>query len=182
MANDTRGARENLQGAGDNLQGARDKLWSMIEKHRFAMLTTRHDDGLRSRPMTTIERSDDDSLWFFAAADSTAAVELQQHAQVCLSYSDTSKPDFVSVSGDAAIVTDVAKKQTLWNKSVQAWFPEGAESPHVVLLEVRPQHAEYWDTASNKLVQLFSYAKAAATGRPPRELGEHRDVPLDRRS
>lgn len=159
----------------------RGKLRSMIKKHRFAMLTTRHEDALRSRPMTTIDHAADDSLWFFAASDSTAAEELQQHAQVCLSYSDTSKPDFVSVSGDATVVSDVSKKRALWNKSVQAWFPEGAESPHVVLVEVRPQHAEYWDTDSNKLVQLFSYAKAAATGRPPRDLGEHREVPLDRR-
>jgi len=162
----------------NDLEAARDKLWSMIKSHRFAMLTTRHDDALRSRPMTTIDSPGDESLWFFAAADSSVAEELQRQPQVCLSYSDTSKPDFVSVSGDAVIVSDVAKKRSLWNKSVQAWFPEGAESPHVVLLEVRPQHAEYWDTASNKLVQLFSYARAAATGRPPRDLGEHRDVPL----
>jgi general stress protein 26 len=163
-------------------ENARDKLWSMIKQHRFAMLTTRHQESLRSRPMTTLDHSADDSLWFFAASDSTAAEQLQLHAQVCLSYADTSKPDFVSVSGDAAIVTDVAKKRALWNQSVQAWFPEGPESPHVVLLQVHPRHAEYWDTDSNKLVQLFSYAKAAATGRPPRDLGEHRSVPLDRPS
>jgi general stress protein 26 len=117
----------------NDTQEARDKLWTMIKKHRFAMLTTRHEDALRSRPMTTIDHAADDSLWFFAKADSATAEELQQHGQVCLSYSDTSKPDFVSVSGDAAVVSDVAKKRALWNKAVQAWFPEGASAACGVL-------------------------------------------------
>jgi general stress protein 26 len=168
--------------AANEIQGAREKLRSMIGKHRVAMLTTRVENTLRSRPMTIVNHSADGSLWFFAAADSAAAGELKQHAHVCLSYSDSSKPDFVSVSGDAAIVTDMAKKRALWNTSVQEWFPEGAESTRVVLVEVRPLQAEYWDSAGNKLVQLFGYAKAAAGGRVPLDLGEHSNVPLDHRS
>jgi general stress protein 26 len=158
-------------------------LWGLVKSHRFAMLTTRReDDTLRSRPMTTIEHDGDDSLWFFAKADSSATEELEHRPQVCLSYAESSKPDFVCVSGEAVIVTDAAKKRALWSKGVQAWFPEGPEADSVILLKVQPQHAEYWDTKSSKLVQLFSYAKAVASGRPPRDIGEHRDVPLGRRS
>ena len=72
-----------------------------------------------------------------------------------------------------------AKKKELWNPpAVQAWFPEGADSPQNVLLQVIPDHAEYWDSKSNKLVQLFTMAKALATGTPPRDIGEHRTVPI----
>ena len=161
----------------------RDKLWGMIKKYRFAMMTTRHSGGaLRSRPMTTIEHDADDSLWFFAKADSAAAEALENHPQVCLSYADSDGKDFVCVAGDARVVTDVNKKISLWNPMVDAWMPEGAESPAVVLVKVAPDHAEYWDSTSSRLVELFSMAKALATGVPPRDLGEHRDVPVRRPS
>jgi general stress protein 26 len=156
-----------------------DKLWAMIRKHRFAMMTTRHAGNvLRCRPMTTIDREYDDSLWFFAKAESAVVEALASHPQVCLSYADSDDADFVSVAGPAAIVTDVSLKKELWNSMVQAWFPEGAESPSVVLVEVKPDHAEYWDSNSSKLVRLASMAKALTTGKPPRDMGEHRDVPL----
>ena len=164
-------------------QADRKKLWSMVQKHKFAMMTTlQNGEELHSRPMTTIEHDAEDSLWFFAAAHSSTADDLSRHPQVCLTYADTSKPDFVCVSGHAKVVADNAKKRALWSKGVEAWFPQGPDSSDVVLVQVAPHHAEYWDTNSSKLVQLFRYARAAATGNPPRNVGEHRDVPLGRTS
>jgi general stress protein 26 len=157
---------------------ARGKLWNMIKEHRFAMMTTREGEALRSRPMTTIDRDFDGSLWFFAKSDSAAVAALREHSQVCLSYSDANKFDFVCVAGPATVVTDVAKKAELWKPAVQAWFPEGAESPLNVLVKVTPDHAEFWDSTSNRLVQLFSLAKALASGVPPRDIGEHRNVSM----
>jgi len=160
-------------------ESARERLWSLVKKYRFAMLTTQEDGAvLRSRPMTTIEREYDGTLWFFAAADSAAVTALRAHDQVCLTYSDNDNFDFVTVSGSAEVVTDVVRKKELWKPAVQAWFPEGPDSGHNVLLKVTPDHAEYWDTKSNKLVQLFSLARALATGTVPRDIGEHRNVEL----
>jgi general stress protein 26 len=164
----------------DDQHSGRGKLWGLIKKHKFAMMTTSHEgNALRSRPMTTIDRDFDDTLWFFARADSIVAGDLARQPQVCLSYAESSGPDFVCVAGPAEVVTDVAKKKDLWNASVDAWMPEGADSPAVVLLKVSPNHAEYWDSKSSKLVQLFSMAKALATGKPPEQVGEHRHIPID---
>ena len=162
----------------NDADGAREKLWSMIKKYRFAMLTTQEAGGLRSRPMTTIERDFDGTLWFFAKADSAGVTALAAHPQVCLSYSDADNFDFVCVAGSAAVVTDTSKKKELWKPAVQAWFPEGAESAQNVLIKVTPDHAEYWDSKSNRLVQLFALAQALARGTPPRDLGEHRHVAM----
>jgi general stress protein 26 len=72
---------------------ARQKLWQLIQKHRFAMLTTHADgDVLRSRPMTTIERNFDGSLWFFARTDSQTAAAIARRAQVCLGYATDEPP------------------------------------------------------------------------------------------
>jgi hypothetical protein len=43
-------------------------------------------------------------------------------------------------------------------------------------VQVLISHASYWDVKENKLVQLFKMAKAAVTGKPPTDMGEHGDV------
>lgn len=46
----------------------RELLWKLIKNIRFAMFTTRHDNGhLHARPMTTQNKAleADESLWFF---------------------------------------------------------------------------------------------------------------------
>ena len=167
----------------NDTQADREKLWSMVKQHKFAMMTTlREGEALHSRPMTTIAHDGDDSLWFFAAADSSTTEDLTQHAQVCLSYADSSKPDFVCVSGRASVIEDKSKKRALWTKGVEAWFPQGPDSSDVVLVQVTPHHAEFWDSKTSKLARLFSYARATATGTPPRDVGEHRDVSVGRQS
>ena len=47
---------------------------------------------------------------------------------------------------------------------------------HLALLRVDLQSAEYWDTANSKMVTLFALAKAAITGKPPTNVGEHRHL------
>ena len=108
----------------------------------------------------------------------SVAKRMTVHDQIALSYSDSDNFDFVSVAGAATVVTEVAKKKELWKPAVQAWFPEGADSSQNVLIKVAPDHAEYWDSKSNRLVQLFTLAKALATGTPPNDMGEHRNVTL----
>jgi hypothetical protein len=36
--------------------------------------------------------------------------------------------------------------------------------------------AEYWDVNDSKMVQMLKMAKAAVTGKPPTDMGEHRKV------
>lgn len=152
------------------------RLWQMIRECRFAMLTTIEYNGeLRGRPMTTLQEEFDGTLWFIAPTDSSAVHSIENDHHVALAYAESDDADFVSVSGTATIEFDAAKKRELWNPMVQAWFPQGPESSDVALIRVDVNHAEYWDSKSNKLTQLFSFAKALAMGRPP-EAGEHRFI------
>ena len=73
---------------------------------------------------------------------------------------------WVSLTGHAVVVDDLAKKQQLWNAVVEAWFPDGPDDPDVVLLRVEASSAEYWDTPGGRLASAFSLAKAKVTGKP----------------
>ena len=159
-----------------NENDARDKLWKMIKDIRFAMFTTRHDNGhLHARPMTTQNRElgDDDSLWFFMSRTTGPVDDLRSDPMVGVVYADPSSDTYVSVAGSAAEVDDAAKKRELWNKFAEAWFPGGPDDADLALVQVKIDHADYWDVKESKLVQLLAMARAAVSHEPPTRLGEH---------
>ena len=157
----------------------RELLWKLIKNIRFAMFTTRHGNGhLHARPMTTQNKAleADESLWFFMSKKGDPVADLVADPVVNLVYADPSEDTYVSVSGTAAVIEDAVKKQQLWNKLVEAWFPGGVGDADLALVQVQIVHANYWDVKESKIVQLYEMAKAAMTGKPPTELGEHGEV------
>ncbi len=158
---------------------ARAKLWELIKDIRFAMFTTRHTNGyLHSRPMTTQNRGidEDSSLWFFMSRANGPVDDVCNDLRVNVVYADPSKDSYVSISGNAALVEDAARKKLLWSKMNDAWFPLGPTDPDLALVEVNIIQAHYWDVKDSKIVQLIKMATAAVTGNPPTKLGEHASV------
>ena len=145
---------------------ALEQLREKIKDIRIAMLTTIDEDGsLRSRPMATQETESDGELWFFTAAGSAKAGEVERDHRVNLSYADPDDQRYVSVSGTARMVRDRAKAEELWNPILKAWFPKGLDDPELALLRVQSEKAEYWDSPSSKMVQLVGFIKAVTTGK-----------------
>lgn len=158
---------------------ARAKLWDLIKDIRFAMFTTRHSNGhLHSRPMTTqnSKLDEDRSLWFFMSRKSEPVADLAGDSTVNVVYADPGEDSYVSVSGTAVVVEDMARKERLWSKMAQAWFPGGSADPDLALVCVTISHANYWDVEESKVVQLYKMAKAAVTGKPPTNLGEQAEI------
>ena len=154
-------------------------LWNLIKDIKFGMLTHRHANGmLHSHPLTTQNKSADEGsrLYFFISRKSEMARQLQDDGNVNVSYADPGADSYVSLSGQAVVVEDPAKKEALWSPIVKAWFPGGVTDPDLALLEVRLSHVEYWDVKESKMVQLFKIAKAAITGDAPPKLGEHKKL------
>lgn len=158
------------------------KLGELIEDIKIAMLTTVEEDGsLRSRPMGTQQVEFDGDLWFFTAASAPKVGEVQRERQVNVSYADAGSQRYVSVSGSAQLVRDRPKIEQLWNPIFRAWFPQGLEDPDLALLKVSVERAEYWDAPSGKLVQLYGFVKALATGqRPGDEIADNQKIDLER--
>ena len=164
----------------DNLE-ARTQLWELIKDTRFAMFTTRHHNGhLHSRPMTTQNQrvDEDDCLWFFMSRKGEPVEDLQADQTVNVAYANPDNDSYVSVSGTARLVEDVARKQQLWNKAAEAYFSR-PDDPDLALVQVRITHANFWDVKESKLVQLYELAKAAVTGKRPADLGEQAVVRMN---
>lgn len=156
---------------------ARAKLWDMIKDIRVAMLVTMEQDGShRARPMWTIEREFDGTLWFFTHASSETSGEVRASDQVCLCYSEPEDQNYVSISGRAQIVRDQAEIDRHWSEYMATWFPKGTSDPDIALIAVTVDRAEYWDAPSSTMVHAYGYLKAKLTGKSPEDVGENRKL------
>ncbi|TWI62198.1 general stress protein 26 [Pseudoduganella lurida] len=157
----------------EELADLRDK----IKDVKFGMFTVREATGqLTSRPMTSQQLDDEGNLWFFVSDQEAFTHELAREPSVNVSYADVDDHLYVSVAGRAALLRDRAKAEELWKPAVKTWFPQGLDDPHLALLKVSIDGAEYWDTGNSKMVSLFAMAKAAITGKRPEHVGEHKTL------
>jgi general stress protein 26 len=155
-----------------------DTLWHLIKDMKFGMFTHRHPDGkLHAHPLTTQNRSLDAQglLYFFVSRATELGQRVQADGNVCINYGDPHKDTWVSITGTARVNSDRAAKEKLFNALLKSWFPGGVDDPNLELVEVKIEHAEYWDIHESKMTQLFKMATAAVTGTPP-TMGEHKEV------
>jgi general stress protein 26 len=152
------------------------KVRDLVKDERTCMFTTIGPDGsIVSRPMATQEVEFDGDLWFFAEASSPKVAEVQADPRVNIGYAGSSS--WVSVSGTAEVVRDARKNEELWNSFAEAWFAKGPTDPDVVLLKVRTQSAEYWDSPGGRVASVIALVKSKVTGDKP-DVGENETVRL----
>ena len=136
------------------------------------MLVTEDDGVLTSRPMQLVQKEYDGTIWFFTKAESPKVDEIEQDRNVCISFSSPQDNTHVSLSGKARINKDQALINKFWSPFVAAWFPEGKDDPSCVLMEIKIEHGEHWDSETTKVGYLYQVAKANITKTTP-NVGEN---------
>jgi general stress protein 26 len=143
-----------------------DKLVEMVKDIRSCMLITNPTKagGLSGRPMGVNTVDEDGTMWFFTKRSSNKADEIKADSEVSVAIVDDSESKYLMINGYANIVDDKAKMEELWNPILKAWFPDGLEDPDITLIKVIPQEADYWDSSSSTMVNMFRMVKALVTG------------------
>ena len=140
-------------------------LNDLVADISVAMLTTIDRHGrLSSRPMTTQQRPFDGFLWFLTDRRTHTVEDLTLHPQVNVSFTHSEDQRYVSCSGEASLVEDRALVREFWQAPFAVWFPQGPDDSDLVLLRVRVDAADYWDTPSSWPGRLLAFAKTMATG------------------
>lgn len=140
------------------------KVIDIVNDVRIGMVATQSQGRLISRPLTVIEATEDGQLWFFSTASTDLVKEFEAQDLVNVSFSRNK--EWVSVSGHASVVHDVAKKKELWNAAVETFAPEGPESEATVLLHVDAESAEYWENPGGAASLVAGWVKQKLTGKP----------------
>lgn len=162
------------------MEDERKHLLELIDEFDVAMFVTCTGDGrLRARPMALADRDEGDPhLYFATSLDSPKVRELEQNSHVNVVMQ--SKSRFVSISGRAEVIRDRALVDRLWSEAWRVWFPGGKEDPHLCLVRVDADEAEYWDQSGGKGLRYLLKAAAAYVSRqtPERSREENAKVPL----
>jgi general stress protein 26 len=150
----------------------------LLADHAIAMLTTTGEGGaLESRPMASQPIDPEGCLWFFASRRSYLITDIGRDARVNVAFADGERQRYVSVSGEAEVVDDRAKRHELWQAQLTAWFPAGVDDPDLVLIQVRIGHADFWEGPGGAVRRLAGFAKSLLTGNRERS-GTHGRIVL----
>ena len=63
---------------------------------------------------------------------------------------------FVSVQGDAELIRDKNQFEVHWSIELERWFPNGVDTPGIVLIKVRATRIHYWDGEEQGEVRVES--------------------------
>lgn len=130
-------------------------LADIAEKMRdidFTMLSTRAPNGaIGSRPMSNNRDVDyDGDSWFFTTDDTQMVADIGRDPQVGLSLQGKAgllglRPFFVALEGKAELIRDQAAFAEHWHKELERWWPEGIDTPGLVLMKVHGERVHWWD-------------------------------------
>ncbi|SOB80520.1 General stress protein 26 [Sphingomonas guangdongensis] len=130
-------------------------LADLAEKMRdidFCTLSTRTSGGaIAGRPMSNNrDVAYDGDSWFFSYEQARTISDIEADPNVGLSYQGKSgllgmRPFFLTIEGRATLIRDKAQFEAHWTKDLDRYFPQGVDTPGIVLIQVHASRAHYWD-------------------------------------
>ena len=139
-------------------------LDDLAEKMRdldFCLLSTKAADGsIPSRPMSNNrEVAFDGDSWFFSDTSMRLVDEIAANPDVGLGFQGKAgmlgmRPLFIAIEGKAELIRDKARFADHWTKDLERWWPDGIDTPGLVLIKVHARRAHYWDGEDEGEVSL----------------------------
>lgn len=142
-----------------------DQVWREIQRIETCMLITADGGPIRGRPMVGHPDPAANRIWFVARRRRGEGGTDAQDPRVCLAYIDITRTRFISICGTATPSDDREKLRELWIPAFDAWYPNGPDDPDAILLAVRPERAEVWDSPNSDLIVALKMLTATP---PPR--------------
>lgn len=133
----------------------------------IAMMTTRASNGsLESRPMSNNKDVDyHGDSYFFALDDTRVVQDLKRSPNVCLAYDGRTgllqKHFYISIAGEAELITDMATMKRHWVPDLEAWFQKGLDTPGLTMIKVHAHHVHWWQGMDEGEITLKAGREAA---------------------
>lgn len=131
------------------------QLSKAIKDIDYAMFSTLSEDGtIASRPMSNnrnVEYNGD--AYFFTTEDNQIVADIENDATTTLNYvtaKSSDKPSlFIAIQGESALIREKEALKEYWTPDVEKWFPQGIDTPDLLLIKVTAQRISYWDDQNN---------------------------------
>ncbi len=83
-----------------------------------------------------------------------------------MSFSNIKNNAWTSIAGRAEIVRDRAKAEQLYTPTLEAWFPDGLDTPGLTLIKIHADTAEFWEGPTSTVAFVLKTVRAAVTNNP----------------
>src|ERR1039458_3943982 len=104
------------------------RVWDIIEMVDVCMLTTQFAGGLRARPIEARIDRDAGLIFFVTDVHSAKHDEIDTAPNVGLVFIDPKDKAYLSITGRARVIRDVAKTEVVWRKTDEVWWPRSPMS------------------------------------------------------
>ncbi len=137
-----------------------EQLSEVMREIDFCMLSTRSEGGqLASRPMSNNGDVEyDGDSWFFSYEDTKKILDIVMDANVSLTLTGEKtqgRPGmFIAIQGEASLIKDRSSFDAHWANGLQSWFPEGVDTPGLILIKVHASRIQYWDGGDQGEINL----------------------------
>lgn len=147
---------------------AQEAFWKAIKSSNTGLLGL-EEAGALAQPMTAFQEEGSTSIWFFSRDD----VELVRDVGVGgangrFEYGSKDQKVWASLKGRLSIAP---RDQTVidrhWNPVLSAWYPDGKNDPHLVLLRFDSADGRIWVSDGGLLKFAFEIVKANVMGDTP---------------
>ena len=123
----------------------------------FGMLSTKTEGGgIASRPMSNNREVEyEGDSYFFSYEDTRTVSDIGRDANVAVTYKGSpiagvaemmgKPPLFLAMEGKAELIRDKAAFREHWQSDLERYFPQGIDTPGLLLIKVHADRIHYWD-------------------------------------
>ena len=124
-------------------QTAKSRILQMLEKNPFVAFGTLGVDGWPDlRALLVAAKDGVESIWFATSTDSPKVAELKQNPKAVIYGYDMEMVEF-RLFGNVELLSDSVSRQKIWQDDFIQHFPDGIDSPDMIVLRFDTDHGIY---------------------------------------
>ncbi|MFP4346166.1 MAG: pyridoxamine 5'-phosphate oxidase family protein [Anaerolineales bacterium] len=132
-----------------------------MEAAGFCFLVSQGSSGsANARLMQPFALTADWVVWCGASPSSRKVAEVRENERVTLGYAYAPEGAYVTLLGQAQIVTNPALRRRYWRESFAEFWPEGPEGENYVLIKFVPDRIELMNIAQGVAPEPFGLCPA----------------------
>ena len=122
---------------------AQSRVLQMLEKNPFVSFAT-FDDGYPDvRVLLVAAKDRTDSIWFATGTESGKIVQLRKNPKAALYGFDMEAMTEFRLFGSVELLSDSAARRKIWRDDFIQHFPDGIDSPTMIVLRFKTDHGIY---------------------------------------
>ena len=127
-----------------NADETKNRTIKALEKIPFVSFGTLGADGWPDLRVLLVAAKDGvESIWFATSFDSTKISELKRNPKAVIYGYDPEQMLEFRLFGTAELLTDSASRQKIWQDDFIQHFPDGIDSPSMIVLRFDTDHGMY---------------------------------------